>query len=155
MCLLVEELGVVYKSQNVYEDAIVGLLVEISFFSAMTLINHNVYSLEKILHKVMFADGITWLSVFHERDEAEVQEAFYVSINNTIFRSLSLSIANIECFLNAKLNHGFEEFLHGFGVLVQSLVLEVSEEAVYLLFLSLLVTAFFQVNSGPLIEIIS
>ena len=95
MSLLVEELCVIYQSKDVYEDAIIWLLVEVTFFSSMTFVDYDVYSLEKILHKIMFADSITWLSVFHEGDKTEIQEAFDIPVNNPIFRSLSFSISDI------------------------------------------------------------
>ena len=65
MCLLVEELCVIDQCQNVDEDAIVGLLVEVSFLGTVAFINNNIDSFEQILHKVMLADSITWLCVFH------------------------------------------------------------------------------------------
>jgi intergrase/recombinase len=103
----------------------------------------------------MLADGITWLSVFHQRDEAEVQKALNISVYYSVIRSLGLSITEVQSFLHAEPHHGFEELLHGFGILVEALIFEVGEKAVNFLFLPLLVVSLFQMNCGPLIKVVT
>ena len=91
----------------------------------------------------MLAYSITGLSVFHQRYEAEVQEAFNISVYYSVIWSFGLSIAEVQSSLNAELHHGFEELLHGFRILVEALIFEVGEKAVNFLFLSLLVVPLF------------
>jgi len=103
----------------------------------------------------MLADCITGLSVFHQRDEAEVQKALDISVHYSVIWSLGLSITEVQSSLHAELHHGFKELLHVFGILVKALIFEVGEKSVHLLFLSLLVVPLFQMNGGPLIKVVT
>lgn len=105
MCFLVEELRVVDQCQDVDQDAVVRLLVKVTLFVAMILIDNQVDGVKEGRHEVVLADCITGLSVFHQRDEAEVQKALNISIDYSVIWSLGLPITEVQSSLHAELNH--------------------------------------------------
>jgi hypothetical protein len=48
-----------------------------------------------------------------------------------------------------------KKYMHGLGILAETLIFVIGEKAVHFLFLSLLVVPLFQTNGGPLIKVVT
>ena len=64
-----------------------------------------------------------------------------------------MAIVHVECTLDAHFDHGAAELLQDFSIFIKALLLEVVEEAINLLLLSLRVVSVIERDHSPLVKV--
>lgn len=150
----IESLRVANDPQDVNQDAVVGLLVKVSFPQSVIFLHYLIDRIEHGRKEVMLVHSVTARGEAHEGDNEEVKEALYVSVDESVSRPLGNTVILIQGTLHTQLKHGLAELLNSLMILVEAKLLKGIKEAVDYLLLLLSIADFLEGNNSPLFEVL-